>query len=364
MLVVDHHVPTPDRDAGSLRMFHLMQAARRVGFEVSFVAHSHISGARRYFAELRRAGVQVPWPERGWSVKRHLWLHGARYDVVILSRAGVASDNIGLVHRLAPKARVVFDTVDLHFVRERREAELAGDAALLARAAEREREEIGLTAAADFTWTVSETERQVLLAECPTAKVHVLSTIHDPEPTATPFGERPDYLFVGGFHHPPNVDAVRSFARDVVPLVRGRLPGARFLVVGSDAPPEILALAGDDIVITGHVSDLRGLFEHARLSVAPLRFGAGVKGKINTSMSFGVPVVASELALEGMHLEPDRDVLVGRDPEAFAEAMTRLYQDEALWQRLREAGLASIRRAFSVEAAEATLRELRRAIGD
>ena len=156
-----------------------------------------------------------------------------------------------------------------------------------------------------------------------------------------------------------SVFAVRWFVAEVWPRVRARLPEARFHCIGSHTPPEIEALgevAG--VLVHGHVADLDPYMAGARVAVAPLRYGAGVKGKVNLSMAHGQPVVATACAVEGMHLRDGQDVLVADDPQAFADAVVRLHQDEALWNTLARNGLDSVAAHFSLDAARATVREV------
>ncbi len=359
MLVVDTWVPTPDRDSGSLRMFNLMQAAQRVGFRVSFVPHAFRPGDEPYFAALRSAGIRAPSRAEIVSPRHELRAHGRLYDVVLLSRADIAARYLDAARRNAPRARLVYDTVDLHFVRERREAEMHNDRRALAASDRRREQEIDLTRRADFVFAVSASERDVLQQACPEASILVVSNIHEPRPTATPFEQRTDLLFLGGFRHPPNVDAVLFFAEQVWPSLAGDLADARFVVVGADPPQSIRSLASDRILVTGHVQHLEPWLERARISVAPLRYGAGVKGKINTAMSYGVPVVTTPVGAEGMELCHERDVLIASDASAFADEVRRLWSDQELWHKLVEGGLRSIERTFSFGAAETAIRRIR-----
>ena len=122
-------------------------------------------------------------------------------------------------------------------------------------------------------------------------------------------------------------------------------------MIGADAPPEIHALAGKNIEIIGFVPDVAPYFEQARLSVAPLRFGAGVKGKVNQSMALGVPAVVTSMAAEGMHLVHEENAMIADDPERFADAIVRVWTSAELWQRLSDRGRENVREHFSVEAA-------------
>jgi glycosyltransferase involved in cell wall biosynthesis len=187
--------------------------------------------------------------------------------------------------------------------------------------------------------------------------VVVATNIHYPEEEVPPFASREGMVFVGGYRHPPNVDAALFYAREVVPHLRTLLPGVTTYLIGSNAPQVLQDLAGPGIEFVGFVPEIEPWFRRCRLSVSPLRYGAGVKGKINHSMSFGLPVVATTPSVEGMHLVDGEEILVADDPRAFAEAIARLYRDEALWNRLSAAGLANVRRHFSPEAARRAIEE-------
>src|SRR5262249_34918008 len=141
------------------------------------------------------------------------------------------------------------------------------------------------------------------------------------------------------------------YAQEIMPLVRQRLPGVKSYIVGSNVPSTILALACDDLVVTGYVPDVTPYLNGCRVSIAPLRYGAGVKGKVNQAMSHGLPVVATSPSVEGMHLKPEDDVIVADDAAAFADAIVRLYNDRVLWQKLAAGGVENIRRHFSRDVA-------------
>lgn len=358
VLVVDAETPMPDRDSGSLRLRNLLALLVEEGAHVVF-APANLRHDGDYTRALQQLGVETwytPFAARWPAWWRE---HGARFDTVVLSRHYVARDLLPLVRKHAPQARVVFDTVDLHYLRERRGAELAGDHALL-RVAERTRaQELDIIAKSDATLVVSEVERTLLATDAPGARVEVLSNLHDVRGAGKPFGERRDLVFVGGFRHPPNVDAVTWFANEVFPRVRERLPGIDFHCIGSHVTDAIRALGAiPGIVVHGHVPDIAPYMDGARVAIAPLRYGAGVKGKVNLSMAHGQPVVATACAVEGMHLQAGEDVLVADDAAGFADAVVRLYEDEVLWTRLSEAGVRNVHAHFSLDAARPVVRRV------
>ena len=192
---------------------------------------------------------------------------------------------------------------------------------------------------ADATWVISEAEAKLLAQHAPHVRTFHLPLIMDiADRLDTPFVARRDLFFIGGFRHQPNRDAVLHFARAIWPRVRMCLPEARFHIIGGDVPSEVLALAGDDIVVERYVPDAAPFFNGCRLSVAPLRFGAGIKGKVGRSLGYGCPVVLSSVAAEGMPLTHGLDALIADDDIAFADAVVRLYEDEALWRTLASGG--------------------------
>ncbi len=359
ILVIDHYVPTPDRDSGSVRMDRMLTILRGMGHYVTFLPQNLVP-TQPSTRTLQSRGIEVIHAPFTGEVADLLKVRGAEFDVVLMSRLSVAEPLYRLVKQYCPRAFTIFDTVDLHYLRLERQASVLDDERSLREAADIKIRELTVAYSCDAVVVVSAVERDSLLSESPALNVHVVSNIHDVLVAEPVPSLRRGIVFLGSFQHPPNVDAVVWFAENVYSLVRAELGDVPFYVVGSDAPAEITRLHGDGIEVLGYVADLASLMERTRLSVAPLRFGAGVKGKINTSMSYGVPVVATPVAVEGMSLSDEEDVLVVSpdEPELFAGQVCRIYRDDALWSHLSHGGLENIRRYFSSESAEAALRVL------
>ena len=291
VLVVEACMITPDHDSGSVRMQAMLELMVGLGCKVSFVA-DNLEYRQPYVRALQQAGVEVWHHPFVASVEQLLQEHGGEYDVVLICRHYIAACYIDAVRKRAPRARIVFDTVDLHYLREQRLAELEQSASLAAAAATTRRQELEIIGKADITLVVSPVEQELLATEAPGADVRVLSNIHELRPAPRPCAEREGLIFVGGFRHPPNVDAVNWFVGEVWPAVRARLPGVELSIVGSNMPAAIRDLAVAGVRVLGYVEDIDPLLDAARISIAPLRYGAGVKGKINQAMAFGLPVVA------------------------------------------------------------------------
>lgn len=359
VLILDEEVPRPERDSGSLRQVNLIRLLLQGGAHVVFVPTRREHGGAATEA-LQRMGVEVWYAPFLEGVAGWLRTHGARFDVAMLVRHHVAHACLPLLKRYAPQARTVFDTVDLHYLRERRGAEVAGDARLLRNAEHTRASELAVMGQCDITVLVSAAEREQLLADAPQVRVELISNLHDVAGAGAPFAQRHDLVFVGGFRHPPNLDAMEWFIAEVFPIIRARLPQVRLHCIGANAPDALLARAAAQpgVEMHGFVEDIVPYMDGARIAIAPLRFGAGVKGKINLSMAHGQPVVGTTCAVEGMHLQAGEDVLVADDAAGFADAVVRLYQDPQLWQQLADAGLANVARHFSLQAAEATVRRV------
>jgi len=354
VLVVDAYTPTPDQDSGSLRMTNLMRLLREAGWRVSFLPDNW-AHAGKYTDALQALGVEALYHPFFSDPATWLRKNGESLEAVVLSRHYVTSNYLDLVRMYAPRATVIFDTVDLHYLREQRSAELAGNAELARQAAATRESELGLMRECDITLVVSPVEKSLLAREVPGARVEVLSNVHEIYGLRRGYAERADLVFVGGFQHPPNIDAMQWFVRNVFPLVSLRAPQMKLHIIGSKVVDDVLALASDNIIVHGYVEDIAPYMDGCRISIAPLRVGAGVKGKINMAMSYGLPVVATATAVEGMHVQAGSDVLVADTPADFAEAILRLYGDEVLWNTLSANGLANVRSHFSFEAAREAL---------
>jgi glycosyltransferase involved in cell wall biosynthesis len=354
ILVIDHYVPSPDRDSGSLRMFQVLKLLRQLGHRVTFIP-DNLANVPLYTRKLQKRGIEVVYHPYVRNVRDYLISHGSDFDIVVLSRCDFARKHIADVRLHAPRSRIIFDTVDLHSLRAHREAQITVDPEARERARQKEEMEYDLIRQADETWVTSSVEQKLLQEKWPEKSIQLVSNIVDIPGSSTPFELRRDFLFIGGFQHTPNTDAVLFFLKKIYPAVKARLDQAKFYIIGDKPPPEVVALAGENIVITGLQRDVRPFFESVRLSIAPLRFGAGVKGKINQSMAWGVPVVATSAAVEGMELVSGEDVLVADEPEEFARALVTLYESAELWNRISENGIKKTRALYSTDTARKKL---------
>jgi glycosyltransferase involved in cell wall biosynthesis len=213
-------------------------------------------------------------------------------------------------------------------------------------------------AAADIVFAVTQEEKSQILKEVKDAKVEVIPTIHDCVDKVKPLADRRNLLFVGHYAHSPNEDAVCYFVKEILPWIRQDIPDVVFYMVGSHITEPVQSLASRDVVAVGYVPDLTPYLDGCRVFVAPLRYGAGIKGKIAQSMGFGLPVVTTSLGAEGMNLIDGEHVLIADSPAAFASAVVRLYTDDRLWEDLSQNGLLHIKSNFSKDVVQTKLNQI------
>jgi glycosyltransferase involved in cell wall biosynthesis len=347
-------MPDPTRDSGSVRLREILLLLRELGWSVVFAPDSGRATASEHKALLDE-GIEVIGVAGTPSLPSWLHQHGSGLSAAMLCRHEVAAIHLDLVRAAAPRARILFDTVDLHSLREERTALIDGNRALLRTARRSGLAERSLAARSDVTFVVSPIEQALLQAELPGARIELLSNIHSVAGTDSPFEGRSGALFVGGFAHPPNRDAAHWLVERILPLLQRELPGMPLHLVGSIPGHERKLLQREHVHIHGQVAELGPWMDRCLVAVAPLRSGAGVKGKVNSAMSHGLPVVATRVAAEGMQLEDGHDVLLADSAEEFSACIARLSRDHVLWKRLSTNGQENIRRHFSRDRARETL---------
>lgn len=342
VLVVSDRVPTPDRDAGSARMVFTLDLLAR--------------WCRPVFVSLSKER----WPE----YERQLWKLGVQtigsahfldlagrgtFEVAILSRPHVAEALLPALRSVDPSLKIIFDMVDASFIRLEREYEVTRDERTAQEARHYRELELRLARASNLVWCASPEDKRGVAAEVPEVRIEVIPTIHPLHQRGRSFAEREHLLFLGNLAHRPNADAVHHFVRDIFPAVKRALPGVKLYVVGDNVTPEIAAYASADVEVLGYVPDIEPLIRGCRLMVVPLRYGAGIKGKLGESLSFGLPVVTTSTGAEGFGLTDGVEVLIRDEPQEFAAATVRAYEQEDLWEGLAKHGYRHIEKHFTPE---------------
>ncbi len=349
-------MPQPDRQAGDVTISRYVNLLAATGRRVVFAPlNGQADGP--YAEALRSQGLElVAAPQ---TLATWLASNGRGVSAVWVARPELAAETLPLL-RAHTSASIVYYTHDLHHVRMRREAELTGDQAGLDAASAMLSLETRLFAEVDCVTSPSQAESDIIRGLVPATRVVVLPPffyeardIH--RRPARHFEPLADVLFVGGFPHRPNVDAAHFMAGDIMPLVWRHRPDARLLLVGYAPPASLQALASTRIVVTGQVASVEPFAANARLCLAALRYGAGVKGKIVQAMQLGVPVVTTTIGAEGMGLVAGRHALIADDPAALAALVLSLLSDPQKCAALSAAGAALIKQHYTRTAAKAAL---------
>jgi GT2 family glycosyltransferase len=356
VIVFDERVPSPDRDAGSLRMLIILKTLARC-CHVIFVPFNRPQSID-YERALWKEGIETA---NAVDYRRLIKRRNAR--VAILIRPTMAEVFSRRIRRANPQTRIIFDTVDIGFIRLQREYRLTGDKKAAAAARHYKKLETRLAKSCDQVWCVTAEDQKALAREAPQARFAIIPTIHPLQDRGKSFAERQGLLFIGNYLHRPNLDAIHYFMREIYPLVRKAIPEIKVSIVGDNTPPKFESYASEHVTIAGYVPDVDPIFRTSRIFIAPLRFGSGMKGKIGQALSYGLPVVTTSVGAEGMELENEHNVLIADDVNGFAESVIRLYQDAALWQRLSDNGCRHIASNFTPEIVEAKIRSALEAVG-
>lgn len=354
VLFIDHYVPHFDQDAGSKSTLAYIKAFLSMGYRVKFIGDNFYKH-EPYTSALQQMGVEVlygDWYFMNWKT----WLkeNGKYIDVVFTNRPHISIKYMDVL-RTYTNAKILYYGHDLHYVRETREAELEHDKELLEHAKMMKNMEYSVMSKADTVYYPSYVEIDIIKKENPNIKARAIPVYVYENPNNVlplPLKERRDLLFVGGFGHAPNADAVLWFVKEIFPKVLAQLPDVKLYIIGSKAPQEILELASEHVVILGFVSEeeLLETYRKCRIDVVPLRYGAGMKGKVIEAIYNKIPLITTSIGAEG--LQEYEEVLAVRDSaEDFANSVIELYQDEEAMQKMINSSEAYIKKYFSLDAA-------------
>ncbi len=365
ILYVQPFMPESNQAAGQLRVFHMLKCLRRDGHSVAHYATG--GGDQRCADELGRVGVTCYGrdPHRATEATYRATyfppleelLARRHFDVVILSPWDVGELAIESVRRAAPQATLILDTIDAHFVRLARQAALGGSGIDQAGVADIRRRELAVYRLVDRVMCVTDTDADAIRAEIPHAEVAIVPLAYETVDHGPGFDHRRGALFVGNFRHPPNLDALEWWVRDIAALVAARVPQCTLTVAGHDPGGAASRYSGSGISVAGTVPLILPYLHRARVSVAPLRYGSGMKGKILEALAAGTPVVTTSIGAEGMALTNEKNALIADTPDTFARAVFRLCTEEDLWARLRHAGIELATERYGLNQMRAALED-------
>ena len=359
VLVIDHEVPAADQDSGSVRMAAILDLLVDDGFKVSLLPQNRYRH-EPYCSELLAKGVEVLYGNA--DIESHLLDIRSDLALVIVSRPNVAQEFIPLLRQLAPDVPLVYDMVDFHGLRLKRRSETRGDSADLEESTQIARMEQQFVRDSDHVLAITADEAELMRELEPSAKISVLPNIHRSQPSKALFDDRNGVLFIGSYRHVPNQDAIDWLLGEIMPLVWQKDDSIVFHLVGSDLPENLLALDDPRIVVHGWLPHLDNVFEQVRMTIAPLRFGAGLKGKVGDSLARGVPCVSTDIGAEGFG--PVADVLHRAESASdLADLVVRSHGDHADWDERSVRGVQLIDEHFGYEAARVAVTDLCETLG-
>jgi GT2 family glycosyltransferase/glycosyltransferase involved in cell wall biosynthesis len=356
ILIVDSIIPEINNDAGSVRMQNIIIMLIKKGFSVTLFSNNKPN--KIYAQTFMEMGVEIV--EQFDLFEEYIVKRALQYDLVWLARPDVSFTKMDIVRKHMPNSKIVYDNVDLYFIRNQRQSEVEQNTSTGMKANVYKAEELYLNRFADLSVVVTDVEKEVLSAHGISNEALVIPLILQmPELCSMPPEDREGLMFLGAYRHTPNIDAVIWFVKEVLPIIRRTIVGVVFYVLGSHPPEEIMSLQKEgEVEVVGWVEDLDPWFNKSRVFISPLRYGAGAKGKNAQTMSYGLPMVTTSIGAEGMNLIHRKNALISDTAEDFAKAVIELHQSSALWQEISTSSLKHFNQYYSVTNAEEQMEKL------
>jgi O-antigen biosynthesis protein len=351
ILVIDHYVPTYDKDAGSRTIDQYMKLLLEMGLNVKFVG-DNFAKPEPYTSKLQQLGIEVfygPWYSK--NIKEWIKENGNSIDYVFFSRPHITIKYLDWV-KLHTDAKLIYYGHDLHYLRCLREYNLFKKENLLEASNKWKGIENQIFQNIDVVYSLSQLELDEIKKQHSSLKSRKIPVfIYDHFEKMSTY-KKENLLFVGGFNHSPNVDAVIWFVKYILPKITDEIPDIKFYIVGSNPPNEIRKLASANIIVTGDVTDdqLKSYYNQCRLVVVPLRYGAGVKGKILEAMYHQVPIITTSVGAEG-YVNHESLLTVANEPDHFANQVVSLYKNTSVWEKISKSSLEYVKNYFSKEVA-------------
>lgn len=332
ILVMARSLPRFDRGSGHLRLFHILEILSSQ-YEIVYFTEKYscstVCNDEVYAAALSSLGIRTFRGNR--SLKRMM---KNDFSIVFFEFYDTAIKHFQGIKQHFPEAHTVIDTVDVHFAREMLMAKVHQDEKLYEMASETRQKELNIYKQADSIWTVTDEDRAVLLTEDHRLNIDIIPNIHKFKVVNRENVEENSLLFIGNFTHQPNEDAVVYFCEDVLPLIQKEVSRLVFYIVGNGPTTIVKALVNEAVKVVGWVPDTTTWLSKCHVSVVPLRYGAGMKGKVGEAMFSGIPVVTTPVGVQGMDVVSGEEILVSDSAEEFAFNVVKLLRDEVLHKHI------------------------------
>jgi glycosyltransferase involved in cell wall biosynthesis len=350
LLIIGFVWPEPNSSAAGGRMMQLISLFKKQGFSITFASPAQDSDFMVSLADFNVDKVAIALNDSSFD----LFLKELQPDIVLFDRFMIEEQFGWRVAEICPDAIRVLDTEDLHCLR------LARQNAFKAKRTfevsdivmeEVSKREIASILRSDVSLMVSEYEMEVLQTVFkinPSLLYYLPLLVESVDLNPLPFGERQHFVFIGNFLHEPNWNSVQYLNETIWPLIRKQLPTAVLDIYGAYPTQKVFQLHNDKqgFVIKGRAESAKEVISNARVVLAPLRFGAGIKGKLLDAMEYGTPSVTTSIGAESMRADLDWNGSIEDDPQQFANATVQLYQDEISWKQSQQNGFEILKKRY------------------
>ncbi|MDG1168192.1 MAG: glycosyltransferase [Sulfitobacter sp.] len=336
VLFIDYAPPRADKDAGSYAALQEMRLVQSLGYKVSFIS-TNMAHLGKYTQDLQKSGIEVIYAPFYMNPSAYLDEHARDFDAFYITRYYVAQGLVKQIRRQAPKAKILFNNADLHFLRELRAAQIDADTDQLDRARETRTQELDVIRSVDVVLSYTDIEHSVIQAytdgQSKVVKCPWVVDVPDAVPAAS---SRYGLSFLGSFRHHPNAEGVKWFVHNILPRLIAKDPETELSIYGSGMGDDIRALGGPHVNPLGYIENAADAYDTHRVFVAPLLSGAGIKGKVISALAHGIPCVISPIAAEGIGLRSGYDCFIAERPEDWVRAIMRLTGDDMLWEQMSQ----------------------------
>lgn len=358
ILFIDSGLPMPDRASADLRMFTITELLTKNGhqcyyFVINFALWSQ-KVSQADLTRYRKSLDDLAIPIHTKNLDRALLSQD--FDTIYFKYFYPAEKSIEHIKLLQPNARIVIDSVDIIYARLFAKAKLENNTDYYAEAERIKTRELATYAQADLIVTITPEDTDILLRDIPNINTFIIPNIHEIHASDGEKTAYPSLIFIGIFSHEPNVDAVLYFYHEIWPEVIKNHPDAHWFIIGGNPAPQIQSLAGSNIEVTGYVPDTLPYLKKSWISIAPLRFGAGMKGKVGEAMASGIPVITTAFGAQGLNVTNGEQLLIAKNENEYSEQINNLILDKKKRDYIGKQGQIFIESHYSTKAVSVILK--------
>lgn len=331
-------IPEYDKDSGANRLKEMIQAFVELGYYVTMIRKRTFFKENEYIEYYQRLGVNVYYEHNTKiGIEKYIKKNNSKASIAWFYGPDTFIEYFRTVKKYLPMSKLVYDMVDIHHLRYKRAIELEPKRiSFRKKFLKYKKIEIKAAKIADYVITISEFEENYMSQYFNKSKIITISNIHYIKTNfekILAFEDRKNILFIGS-GHTPNVDALKFLYEEIMPIIWSKIPSIQVNVIGN-VKDYVADIVHPNIVFHGYVPHIEKLFLENKMMIAPLRYGAGVKGKIGQAFEYFLPVVTTTIGAEGMRLKNNENALISDSAVDFAHSVINLYTNKDLWHKLQ-----------------------------